>query len=67
MASLAQDDWVLIRREDESDEQLFNIRDDPQEMHNLAEDSSTQLRIQQMRQTLDGLIGGLMILERLKR
>ena len=67
MASLAQDDWVLIRREDESEEQLFNLRDDPQEMNNLAGDPSTQSRIQQMRQTLDGLIGGLVTLERLKR
>ena len=67
MASLAQDDWVLIRRQDQSDEQLFHLRDDPKQRNNLAGDSSTQSRIQQMRQTLDELIGGLGILERLKR
>jgi arylsulfatase A-like enzyme len=65
--SLAEDDWVLIRQDGESDEQLFNIREDPNEAHNLARDPATQPRMQQMRKTLDGLTGGLLNLERLKR
>jgi arylsulfatase A-like enzyme len=67
MASLAEDDWVLIRHEGEGEDQLFNLREDPKEVHDLARDPSTQSRIQQMRRTLDGLIGGLSALERLKR
>jgi arylsulfatase A-like enzyme len=65
--SLAEDDWVLIRQEGEPFEQLFNIREDPKEVHNLARDPATQPRMQQMRKTLDGLTGGLRTLERLKR
>jgi arylsulfatase A-like enzyme len=64
---LAEDDWVLIRQNGEPYEQLFNIREDPKEVHNLARDPATQRRMQQMRKTLDGLTGGLLSLERLKR
>jgi arylsulfatase A-like enzyme len=67
MASLAEDDWVLIRREDETEEQLFNLRNDPKEMNNLAGDLAAQPRIRRMRTTLDEMIGGLPILRRLKR
>jgi hypothetical protein len=67
IASLAEDDWVLIRQEGEPYEQLFNIREDPKEVHNLARDPAMQPRMQQMRKTLDGLTGGLLTLERLKR
>jgi arylsulfatase A-like enzyme len=67
IASLAEDDWVLIRQEGEPYEQLFNVREDPKEVHNLARDPATQPRMQQMRKTLDGLTGGLLTLERLKR
>jgi arylsulfatase A-like enzyme len=67
MASLAEDDWVLIHQEGETHEQLFNIHEDPKQMHNLAGDPASQPRLQRMRQTLDALTGGLLTLERLKR
>jgi hypothetical protein len=66
MASLAEDDWVLIHQV-EIHEQLFNVHEDPKQMHNLAGDPASQPRLQRMRQTLDALTGGHRTLGRLKR
>src|SRR5262249_51018676 len=67
MASLAEGDWVLIRHEGAGDEELFDLRGDPKEAHNLAGDPASQARLVLMRAILDRMIGGLRTLERLKR
>jgi arylsulfatase A-like enzyme len=67
MASLAEGDWVLIRHESGGDEELFDIRADPKEMHNLAGDPAVRARLVQMRAALERLTSGLLTLERLKR
>jgi arylsulfatase A-like enzyme len=67
MAALAEGDWILIRRQGGVGEELFDIRRDPGERHDLSGDPTVQARLGQMRTALDHLIGGLDVLERLKR
>jgi arylsulfatase A-like enzyme len=64
-ASLAEGDWAYIRREDEVREELYNLREDPKELHNLAADPAMQPRIAQMRKTLHLMTAGPLTRERL--
>jgi len=63
--SLAEGDWAYIRREENVWEQLFNLRDDPKQLHNLAADPALQPRLEQMRESLHQLTGGPLTRERL--
>ncbi len=64
-ASLAAGDWSYIRREDDVREELYNVREDPKELHNLAADPAMQPRLEQMRTTLHQLTAGPLTRERL--
>jgi arylsulfatase A-like enzyme len=56
--AVKEKDWSYIRREGDGREELFRLREDPKEQHNLARDPATQTTLQQMRATLDRLAGG---------
>ena len=63
--SLAEEDWAYIRREDDVREELYNLRQDPKELHNLAVDPAMQPRLEQMRKTLHQMTAGPLTRERL--
>jgi arylsulfatase A-like enzyme len=58
LRAVKEKDWSYIRREGDGREELFRLREDPKEQHNLAGDPATQTTLQQMRATLDRLAGG---------
>jgi len=59
-------DWSYIRREGDVCEELFQLRADPKEKHNLASDPASQTTLHQMRATLDHLTGGPLLPERFR-
>ncbi len=58
LAALAEDDWTFIRREGEVREELFHLRDDAKELHNLAGELAERPRLERMRGELRQLTGG---------
>jgi arylsulfatase A-like enzyme len=53
LVSLAAGDFVYIRNEGDGSEELFNERDDPRELTNLAHNDVVQPRLQRFRARLD--------------
>ena len=49
LGALKDEDWSYIRREGDAGDELFHLRRDPREQHNLAADPSAQLTLKQMR------------------
>ena len=49
LGAVKEKDWSYIRREGDVREELFHLRDDPREQHNLAGDPSAQPTLKQMR------------------
>jgi hypothetical protein len=58
MAALADGSWTYIRREADGREELFHLREDTRESHNLASSPDAQPELERMRGTLNGLTGG---------
>jgi arylsulfatase A-like enzyme len=58
LAALTEGDWAYIRREGDVHEELFHLRDDSQETHNIAADPTARPRLEQMRATLSRLTAG---------
>lgn len=58
LAALAEGDWTYIRRDGDIQEELFHLRDDAREMHNLASDPAVRPRLEQMRGELSRLTAG---------
>ena len=58
LAALAEGDWSYIRREGDVREELFHVREDAQEQHNLADDPPAQPVLQRMRDALRQLTAG---------
>lgn len=58
LAALSDGDWTYIRREGEIREELFHVRVDAAESHNLATDPAARSPLERMRQLLGGLTGG---------
>ena len=58
MAALTEGEWTYIRREGQVREELFRIRDDAQERHNLAGDPSMQPTLERMRAAMDRVTAG---------
>ena len=52
LGALADGDWTYIRREGRRPRRAVPLRDDPQELHNLAGDKATQPILERMRQAL---------------
>jgi len=64
MAALTEGDWTYIRREGEVREELFRVRQDAQERHNLASDPAMQSTLERMRGALGRLTAGPLTPER---
>ncbi len=67
LGSLKEKDWSYIRREGDLREELFHLREDPKEQHNLAGDPAATMTLQQMRAALNRLTGGPLLPERFSR
>jgi arylsulfatase A-like enzyme len=66
LGALKDEDWSYIRREGDAGDELFHLRRDPREQHNLAADPSAQLTLKQMRAALDRLTEGPLVSKRFK-
>jgi arylsulfatase A-like enzyme len=64
MAALTEDQWTFIRREADGREELFSLRDDSAEQHNLAGDPAMQVTLKRMREALGRLTSGPLTPER---
>jgi arylsulfatase A-like enzyme len=64
LAALTEGDWTYIRREGEVREELFHMRDDAWERHNLADDPAMRPTLTRMRRALDELTAGPLTPER---
>jgi arylsulfatase A-like enzyme len=58
LAALVEGDWSYIRREGEVQEELYDLRRDATEAHNLASAPDVQPRLDQMRKSLARLTAG---------
>jgi arylsulfatase A-like enzyme len=58
LAALADQDWTYIRREREGREELFRVRDDPQQRNNLANDPAVGPTLERLRRALGALTDG---------
>jgi arylsulfatase A-like enzyme len=58
LAALTEGDWSYIRREGEVQEELFDLRRDTTELHNLVSVPDVQHRLDQMRKSLARLTAG---------
>jgi arylsulfatase A-like enzyme len=64
--ALKDGEWSYIRSEEESREELFHLRTDPNERTNLAADPSSQATLERMRATLGRVTGGPLLPPRFK-
>ena len=64
LAALTEGNWAYIRREGEVREELFDLRSDSGELHNLAGDAAMQPITERMRKALHQLTGGPLTPER---
>ncbi len=58
LAALAEGGWSYIRREGEVLEELYHLREDPREQHNIAASASSHPRLERMREVLSRLTLG---------
>jgi arylsulfatase A-like enzyme len=63
MIALTDGDWAYIRREKDGREELFELRSDAQEQHNLASEPAMQPRLEQMREAARRLAAGPSMLQ----
>jgi arylsulfatase A-like enzyme len=64
LGAVKEKEWSYIRHEGDVREELFHLRQDPKEQHNLAGEPATQTTLEQMRRALDRLTGGPLLPER---
>ncbi len=63
-ATLAEGDWIYLRREGGEPDELFDLRTDGRERYNRADDPAVQRVIEQMRRILDKMTLGPLTHER---
>jgi arylsulfatase A-like enzyme len=64
LGAVADGDWTYIRREGDVREELYNLREDPQELHDRAGDKAARPVLDRMRQALLRLSSGPLTPER---
>jgi arylsulfatase A-like enzyme len=67
LGALKGGDWSYIRREGEVTEQLFDMRQDAREQHNLAGDPAARPMLEQMREALRRSTSGPLVPQRFNR
>jgi len=58
LAALTEGGWSYIRREGQVLEELYHLREDPREQHNIAASASSRSRLERMREVLSRLTLG---------
>jgi arylsulfatase A-like enzyme len=58
MASLIDGDWSYMWREGDLLELLFNLREDPGELRNLADEPAMRVTVESMRKAIGPLTAG---------
>ena len=58
LGALAEGDWTYTRREGDVREKLFHLREDAQELRNLADNPAMRPILERMRQALFRLTAG---------
>jgi arylsulfatase A-like enzyme len=66
LAALIEGDWSYFRRDGEVRELLFNLREDPAELHNRANDPALLPTLERMRHALNGLTAGALTPDRFR-
>jgi arylsulfatase A-like enzyme len=66
IAAVIEGDWSYIRREGQIREELFHLREDAKQMHNLAEVPAMQPRLESMHDTMSRLTAGPLTPERFR-
>jgi arylsulfatase A-like enzyme len=64
LGAVKERDWSYIRRERDVHEELFDLRSDPSEQHNLAAEPDRKSILDQLRSVLDRLTDGPLVPER---
>ena len=64
LGAVKEKEWSYIRREGDVREELFHLREDPNEQRNLAGDPAARATLEQMRAALDRLTRGPLLPER---
>ena len=67
LAALADAEWKYIRREGETREELFHLRDDPYEQHDVAGDPALAPVLERMRRALGQRTAGPLTRDRFRR
>ncbi len=63
MGAAKDAEWSYIHREGETHEELFHLRDDPKETHNLADEPAARATLEKMRAVMGHLTGGPLLPE----
>ncbi len=58
LGAVKDEEWSYIRREGDAREELFHLRRDPKEQHNLASDPAARTALLRLRAALERLAGG---------
>jgi arylsulfatase A-like enzyme len=66
LAALSEGDWTYIRHEENAREELYHVRDDVRQQHNLAADPSARSTLERLRNALDRLTAGPLTPQRFK-
>jgi arylsulfatase A-like enzyme len=64
LAALKADGWSFIRREGEGREELYDLREDPREQHDVAASAGSRPRLERMREAVSQLTRGPLTPER---
>ena len=67
LGAIKDTEWSYIVREGDAREQLFHLRDDPEETHNLADEPAARATLDKMRAFMGHLTGGPLLPERFNR
>jgi arylsulfatase A-like enzyme len=67
LAAMSDGEWTYIRRDGEIREELFHLREDASEQHNLAGDPAHGPTLERMRKALGRLTGGPLTPQRFNR
>ena len=64
LGAVKDTEWSYVHREGDAREELFHLRDDPNEKHNLASDPAARAALEKMRAVMGRLTAGPLLPER---